>query len=115
MRRFDARYAVIEKLKEVGLYVKWENNPMVIPRCEKSKDIIEPVLKPQWWMKMDDMAKAAMEAVEKKEITISPLSAEKNFFHWMRNIQDWCISRQLWWYVRSLSYAIGIVLINLIS
>ncbi|RAO72630.1 uncharacterized protein BHQ10_008642 [Talaromyces amestolkiae] len=108
MRRFDARYAVIEKLKEAGLYVKWENNPMVIPRCEKSKDIIEPVLKPQWWMKMDDMAKAAMEAVEKKEITISPLSAEKNFFHWMRNIQDWCISRQLWWGHQAPAYLVQV-------
>ncbi|KAH8700995.1 valyl-tRNA synthetase [Talaromyces proteolyticus] len=106
LKRFDARYAVIAKLKEKGLYVKWENNPMVIPRCEKSKDIIEPVLKPQWWMKMDELAQAAVKAVENKEVTISPQSAEKNFFHWMRNIQDWCISRQLWWGHQAPAYLV---------
>ncbi|KAL1986934.1 hypothetical protein VTN96DRAFT_5351 [Rasamsonia emersonii] len=97
MKRFDARYKVIEALKEKGLYVKWEHNPMKIPRCAKSNDIIEPIMKPQWWMKMESLAEPAIKAVENGEIIIRPESAEKSYFRWMRNITDWCLSRQLWW------------------
>ncbi|KZZ91896.1 valyl-tRNA synthetase [Ascosphaera apis ARSEF 7405] len=97
MKRFDARYAVIEALKEKGLYVKWENNPMKIPICSKSKDVIEPILKPQWWMRMAELAKPALKAVEDGEIIIRPESAEKSYYRWMTNINDWCLSRQLWW------------------
>ncbi|KAK4980865.1 hypothetical protein LTR66_010321 [Elasticomyces elasticus] len=97
-KRFEARYTVREKLKEKGLYHdKWENNPMTVPLCSRSKDVVEPLIKPQWWMKMDKMAAAADEAVTSGEIKIRPESAEKNFHHWMRSINDWCLSRQLWW------------------
>src|SRR6201996_7696848 len=103
-KRFDARYGVIETLKELNLYTKQEDNAMVIPMCQRSKDVIEPVLKPQWWMKMADMAKAADEAVLDGRILIKPESESRRFHFWMQNIQDWCISRQLWWGHRAPAY-----------
>jgi valyl-tRNA synthetase len=96
MPRFDARYEVINKLKEHGLYVKWENNAMTIPLCFKTKDVIEPLMKPQWWVSMTSMAEEAIKVVESGEIKIRPESAEKNYLIWLKNIQDWCISRQIW-------------------
>ena len=108
MKRFDARYKVIEALKEKGLYVKWVNNPMKVPLCSKSKDVIEPILKPQWWMKMESLAKPAIEAVRNGSIKIQPESAEKNYYSWMENIQDWCLSRQLWWGHRAPAYFVSI-------
>jgi valyl-tRNA synthetase len=108
MKRFDARYKVIEALKGKGLYVKWVDNPMKVPLCSKSKDVIEPIMKPQWWMKMESLAKPAMDAVRDGTIKIKPESAERNYFMWMENIQDWCLSRQLWWGHRAPAYFVGI-------
>ncbi|KAI4228106.1 MAG: hypothetical protein L6R36_001886 [Xanthoria steineri] len=96
-KRFEARYSVIEALKQKGLYVKWEHNQMKVPLCSRSKDVIEPRMKPQWWMKMRGLADAAVKAVKEKEIVIRPDAAEKDFYRWMGGINDWCISRQLWW------------------
>lgn len=97
LKRFDARYQVIDALKQKGLYVKWENNSMKIPLCAKSNDVIEPIMKPQWWMRMAELAKPAIEAVEKGQIKIRPETAEKDYYRWMTKINDWCLSRQLWW------------------
>lgn len=97
MKRFDARYKVIEALKEKGLYVKWAHNKMTVPTSERSKDVIEPLLKPQWWMKMRDLADAALKAVKDGQIKIQPEFAEKSYFRWLEGINDWCLSRQLWW------------------
>ena len=98
MKRFDARYAVIAALKDKGLYVRDEDNAMSIPRCIKSKDVIEPIMKPQWWMKMKDgLAEPAIKAVKNGEIKIRPQKSEDDYFRWMNDIQDWCLSRQLWW------------------
>jgi valyl-tRNA synthetase len=108
MKRFDARYKVIESLKDQGLYVKWVDNPMKVPLCSKSKDIIEPIMKPQWWMRMESLAKPAMDVVRDGSIRIRPDSAERNFFMWMENIQDWCLSRQLWWGHRAPAYFVDI-------
>jgi valyl-tRNA synthetase len=80
IKRFDARYKVIDALKEKGLYVKWEHNPMKVPLCAKSNDVIEPILKPQWWMKMKELAEPAIKAVENGKIVIRPESAEKSYF-----------------------------------
>ncbi|KAK7907877.1 tRNA synthetases class I-domain-containing protein [Apiospora marii] len=96
-KRFDVRYTIIKDLKEKNLYVDWKDNPMTVPLCDKTKDVIEPVMKPQWWMKMDDLAKPALEVVKNGKIKIRPESAEKSYYRWMENINDWCISRQLWW------------------
>ncbi|KAJ5348090.1 hypothetical protein MYU51_007737 [Penicillium brevicompactum] len=108
MKRFDARYKVIDALKEAGLYVKWEHNPMKVPRCAKSNDVIEPILKPQWWMAMETLVGPAIEAVEKGDIIIRPESAEKSYFRWMRNLNDWCLSRQLWWGHQAPAYFVEI-------
>ncbi|KAI1618303.1 valyl-tRNA synthetase [Exophiala viscosa] len=103
-KRFDARYEIINALKELDLYTKQEDNAMTIPMCQRSKDVIEPVLKPQWWMRMTEMAKAADESVLDGRILIKPESEAKRFHFWMQNIQDWCISRQLWWGHRAPAY-----------
>lgn len=96
-KRFDVRYSVIEELTKLGLFVKKVDNPMKVPLCLKSKDIIEPLMKPQWWMKMKGLAKPAVEAVERGDIKIRPANSEKIYKHWLNNINDWCLSRQLWW------------------
>lgn len=97
VKRFDARARVIEELKKQGLFVEQKDNEMSIPLCSRSGDVIEPLLKPQWWVRQDEMAQEAIKAVKSGEITITPKTSEKEYFHWMENIQDWCISRQLWW------------------
>ncbi|KAF2750725.1 valyl-tRNA synthetase-like protein [Sporormia fimetaria CBS 119925] len=96
-KRFDARYGVTEELTKLGLFVKKEDNPMKVPLCNKSKDIIEPLMKPQWWMRMKDLAEPAIEVVKKGEIKIKPETSERIYYNWMNNITDWCLSRQLWW------------------
>jgi valyl-tRNA synthetase len=96
-KRFDVRYSIVAALEEKGLFVKKEDNPMKVPICSRSGDVVEPIMKPQWWMKMDGLAKSAVEVVEKGELKIHPANSEKIYKHWMNNIQDWCLSRQLWW------------------
>lgn len=108
MKRFDARVKVIEQLKEKGLYMGQEDNEMTIPTCSRSGDVIEPLLKPQWWVAQGDMAKEAIKAVKEGDITITPKSSEAEYFHWLNNIQDWCISRQLWWGHRCPVYFVKI-------
>lgn len=97
MKRFDVRYKIQDDLKAKGLYVGKKDNPMTVPLCEKSKDVIEPLMKPQWWMKMEHMAADALKVVTSGEIKILPESAEKSYIRWMSNVNDWCLSRQLWW------------------
>ncbi|KAI7779634.1 hypothetical protein LA080_000658 [Diaporthe eres] len=97
LKRYDVRYILQEELTKLGLFVKKEPNPMSIRLCIKSKDIIEPVMKPQWWMKMKDLATPAIEAVRSGAINIRPESSRKEYFRWLENINDWCLSRQLWW------------------
>lgn len=70
---------------------------MSIPICSRTGDVIEPLLKPQWYVNCQQMAKDAMKAVHDGELTIFPKASEKEWFGWLENIQDWCISRQLWW------------------
>ena len=108
MPRFEARKKVLEALEKKGLYRGTNDNPMVVPICSRSKDIVEPMVKPQWWVKCSDMAKKAIEAVKSKELKIIPDQFEKTWFHWMENMQDWCISRQLWWGHRIPAYHVTI-------
>jgi valyl-tRNA synthetase len=108
IKRFDARKLVIERLKEKGLFIEQKENEMTIPICSRSGDIIEPFLKPQWWVAQKDMAKDAIAAVRNGDITITPKSSEAEYFHWLENIQDWCISRQLWWGHRCPVYFVEI-------
>ncbi|BAO41085.1 valyl-tRNA synthetase [Kluyveromyces marxianus DMKU3-1042] len=108
VKRFDARKMVIEQLKQKGLFIGQEDNEMTIPTCSRSGDIIEPLLKPQWWVSQKEMAKEAIKAVREGQITITPKSSEAEYFHWLENIQDWCISRQLWWGHRCPVYFVNI-------
>ena len=106
-RRFDARVSIVEFLKEKGLFRGVEDNEMRLGICSRSKDVIEPVLKPQWWVSCEDMAAKACDAVRSKELEIIPAEYESTWFRWMENIRDWCISRQLWWGHRIPAYYIA--------
>jgi valyl-tRNA synthetase len=106
MKRFDARKAVLQALKDLGLYKETLNNPMVVPICSRSKDVVEPLIKPQWYVKCDEMAKNATDAVKNGELKIIPETHTKTWYHWMDGIRDWCISRQLWWGHRIPAYQI---------
>lgn len=108
MKRFDARAKVIAALAEKGLFVEQQDNEMTIPTCSRSGDIIEPYLKPQWWVSQKEMAQVAMDAVRNGDVTISPKTSENEYFQWLGNIQDWCISRQLWWGHRCPVYFVRI-------
>lgn len=92
-----ARAKTIEKLEELGLMEKIEDHPMVIPYGDRSNVVIEPMLTDQWFVDAPTLAREAIRAVELGEMEFVPKSYEKTYFEWMRNIQPWCISRQLWW------------------
>lgn len=106
MKRFQCRKEILVALKEIGLYRDTTNNPMVVPMCSRSKDVVEPIIKPQWWVKMDDMAAKAIDAVETGELKIIPDIHNKTWFSWLKDIRDWCISRQLWWGHRIPAYRV---------
>eukprot|EP00743_Colponemidia_sp_Colp-15_P000988 GILK01001092.1.p1 GENE.GILK01001092.1~~GILK01001092.1.p1 ORF type:complete len:1074 (+),score=191.88 GILK01001092.1:330-3224(+) len=108
MRRFDCRIEIQKALEEKGLLRGKEDNVMRLGVCSRSGDIIEPMLKPQWWVKCGDMAAAAVKAVRNKELQIIPDFHEGTWYHWLENIKDWCISRQLWWGHRIPAYEVSI-------
>ncbi|NLY94767.1 MAG: valine--tRNA ligase [Myxococcales bacterium] len=97
MERFAARKAVKEKLEELGLARGVKKHVMTLPRSQRSGTVVEPMISTQWFVRMEPLAKPAIEAVEQGRIKILPEEWVKTYFHWLRNIQDWCISRQLWW------------------
>ncbi|KAJ6253344.1 valine--tRNA ligase [Anaeramoeba flamelloides] len=97
LKRFEARVEVAKKLDEMGLLKGETVNPMRIGFCTRSGDIIEPIVKPQWFANCDEMAKRAVKAVEEGELNIYPENHKQVWFNWLNNIRDWCISRQLWW------------------
>lgn len=95
--RYEVRKKVIAKFEELGLLHKIEDYQTKIGYSERGNVPIEPYLSEQWFMKMDELAKPAIEVVKKGRIKFYPKHWEKTYFHWMENIKDWCISRQLWW------------------
>lgn len=95
--RFVARERILADLKTQGLLEKTEAHTLNLPRGDRSGEVLEPFLTIQWFVKMDSLAKPAIEAVEQGRIRFVPENWDKTYFEWMRNIQDWCISRQLWW------------------
>jgi len=97
MDRYDARKAIIEDLQAQNLLVKIDDHKLMVPRGDRSATVIEPLLTDQWFVAVDSLAKPAIEAVEKGDIRFVPDNWKNTYYDWMRNIQDWCISRQLWW------------------
>ncbi|GGI92909.1 valine--tRNA ligase [Legionella impletisoli] len=97
MDRFVAREQIIEDLQEQGLLVKVEPHKLKVPRGEKSNVIIEPLLTDQWYVKTKPLAEPAIDVVKKGEIRFIPENWTKTYYQWMEHIEDWCISRQLWW------------------
>lgn len=93
----EARPMVLSKIKELGLFVKEEDNPMTIPYGDRSGVIIEPWLTDQWYVDAAKLAPEAIRVIEDGEIQFIPSSWKNTYFEWMKNIQPWCISRQLWW------------------
>jgi len=97
MTTMEARAKTIETLTEMGLMDKIEEHPMVIPYGDRSNVVIEPLMTDQWFVDAPALAKEAIRVVENGDMEFVPKSYEKTYFEWMRNIQPWCISRQLWW------------------
>jgi valyl-tRNA synthetase len=97
MERFAARKAIVADFEEAGLLVDIVENDMVVPYGDRGGVVIEPMLTDQWYVDAKTMAKPAIEAVENGDIEFVPKNYENMYFSWMRDIQDWCISRQLWW------------------
>ena len=95
--RFEARENLWADMKKAGLVIKTEPYRTTIPRSQRGGEIIEPMISTQWFVKIEPLAKAALEAVKDGRIRIVPERFEKVYFNWLENIKDWCISRQLWW------------------
>uniref|UniRef100_A0A1X7UQH7 Valine--tRNA ligase n=1 Tax=Amphimedon queenslandica TaxID=400682 RepID=A0A1X7UQH7_AMPQE len=104
MKRFDARKSVLAALKGRGLYRETKDHPMTVPICSRSKDIVEPLIKPQWWLNCTEMAQNAVQAVKDGSLKLIPNIHDKTWFNWLDNSRDWCISRQLWWGHRIPAY-----------
>lgn len=97
MDRFDARKAVVADFDALGLLEKVVDHKLKVPRGERGNTVIEPYLTQQWYVAVESLAKPAIEAVENGDIQFVPKQWENTYFAWMRDLQDWCISRQLWW------------------
>ncbi len=97
MDRFVARDCIVQDLKDAGFLVKVDAHTLKVPRGERSHVIVEPLLTEQWYVKTKPLAKPAIDAVKKGDIRFVPENWSKTYFQWMENIEDWCISRQLWW------------------
>jgi valyl-tRNA synthetase len=95
--RFAAREQIVKDLKAQGLLEKVEDHALMIPRGDRSHAVVEPYLTDQWYVKIEPLAKPAIEAVENGSIEFVPANWSKTYFDWMHRIEDWCISRQLWW------------------
>lgn len=95
--RFECRKKLWADMESAGLVLKVEDHPHVVPRSQRGGEIIEPMISTQWFLTIQPLADKAIEAVRNGDIKIVPERFEKIYYHWMENIQDWCISRQLWW------------------
>ncbi|WP_434297839.1 valine--tRNA ligase [Clostridium sporogenes] len=97
MDRYEARKAIVEDLKNEGFLVKIKEHNHNVSCHDRCNTVIEPIISKQWFVKMEPLAKPAIEVVKEKKVKFVPERFDKTYFNWMENIQDWCISRQLWW------------------
>ncbi len=104
MDRYEARKAMVEDLKELGLLVKVVPHAHAVGIHDRCKTTVEPMVKPQWFVRMEEMAKPAIEALKTGKLKFVPESFGKTYLHWLEGIRDWCISRQLWWGHRIPAY-----------
>ncbi len=95
--RYEARKVILAELEELGILVETKAHKLQVPRGDRTQQVIEPYLTDQWFVKMDALAKRGLELVENGSIQFVPANWINTYRHWMENIQDWCISRQLWW------------------
>ena len=95
--RYDARKVILAELEDLGILVETKAHKLQVPRGDRTQQVIEPYLTDQWFVKMDVLAKRGLELVENGSIQFVPANWINTYRHWMENIQDWCISRQLWW------------------
>ena len=104
MDRYEARKAIVKELDEMGLLVRIEDYSHNVGTHDRCKTTIEPMIKKQWFVKMEELIKPAVKSVKSGEIQLIPKRMEKTYFNWTDNIRDWCISRQLWWGHRIPAY-----------
>ena len=104
MDRYEARKAIVKELDELGLLVKVVDHSHNVGTHDRCGCTVEPMVKQQWFVKMDEMIKPAVQAIKSGEIKLFPQRMEKTYFNWTDNIRDWCISRQLWWGHRIPAY-----------
>ena len=104
MDRYECRKALVEDLEKEGLLVKVVPHSHNVGTHDRCGTTVEPMIKQQWFVKMDDLIKPAVEGVKNGDIKLLPKRMEKTYFNWTDNIRDWCISRQLWWGHRIPAY-----------
>ena len=104
MSRYDARKAIVEDLEKEGYLVKIEEHTHNVGTHDRCHTTVEPLIKQQWFVRMDELAKPAIEAIKTGELKFVPESYGKTYLHWLENIKDWCISRQIWWGHRIPAY-----------
>jgi valyl-tRNA synthetase len=104
MERYAARKAMVEDLDQMGLLVKVVPHSHNVGTHDRCGTTVEPMIKPQWFVKMDELAKPAIEAIKTGDLQFVPENYSKTYLHWLENIKDWCISRQLWWGHRIPAY-----------
>ena len=104
MDRYEAREIIVKKMDEMGLLVKIEEHTHNVGTHDRCNTTVEPMVKPQWFVAMEELAKPAIESIKTGELQFVPKNYDKTYLHWLENIRDWCISRQLWWGHRIPAY-----------